>query len=125
MLNIVYVAAGGAIGAALRYLAGKGAVAAFGHGFPYGTLGVNVVGSLLMGLLVGWLAKHSVAHQGVHLFVAIGLLGGFTTFSSFSLDAVTLIQRGEIMNAGIYILASMAVSILALLGGLYLVRHIA
>ena len=122
MMNLICVAAGGALGAALRYLFGKGAVTLLGHGFPYGTMGVNVLGSLLMGVLIGVLAKQSESHQLVHLFLAVGLLGGFTTFSSFSLDAISLFQRGEMMSAALYILLSVLLSVGALFGGLLLVR---
>lgn len=123
MHNVIYVAAGGALGAALRYLAGVGAIRLLGFGFPYGTLFVNIAGSLLMGVFVGYMARHNAAGgQGLHLFVAIGLLGGFTTFSSFSLDAVSLFQRGEAAQAAFYIMVSVAVSIAALMAGLWAVR---
>ncbi len=122
MISVFYVAAGGAIGSVLRYLTGKGAIALFGHGFPYATLLVNIGGSLAMGLLIGTLAKSATPHGPAHLFLAVGLLGGFTTFSTFSLDAVSLLQRGELLAMALYVLGSVVLSILALFAGLWLVR---
>lgn len=117
------VGLGGAIGAMARY--GTGVVV--GHfwrtSFPVATLLVNVVGSLAMGLLVGWLARTLPAWQEeARLFVAVGVLGGFTTFSAFSLDVVTLIERGETWPALGYILGSVVLSVLALVAGLALIR---
>jgi len=95
ILTLAQVALGGALGASARYLTGLGAVRLMGHGFPYGTLTVNVVGSFLMGVLVV-----SLTHMGGNRFAPFlmtGLLGGFTTFSAFSLDAATLYERGQTM----------------------------
>ena len=84
MTHVLLVAAGGAIGAALRHLFGLGAIRLFGIGFPFGTLGVNVIGSFLMGALIAWLLFRSEGGgQGLRLFLATGVLGGFTTFSAF------------------------------------------
>lgn len=124
MMALLYVSAGGALGAVLRYGVGKGAVAWLGLGFPYGTLMVNIFGSLLMGLFIGLVAKYQATHQALHLFVAIGLLGGFTTFSSFSLDVVSLAQRGEMTGAALYAAGSMVLSVLALCAGLYMMRQV-
>jgi CrcB protein len=116
------VGLGGALGAMGRYGVNI-AVGSFPGGFPLSTLLVNVVGSLLMGLLIGALARATPVYGNeVRLFVAVGVLGGFTTFSSFSLDAMTLIERGEIAQAAIYVGLSVAVSILGLAGGLWLTR---
>jgi CrcB protein len=92
-------------------------------GFPLATLLINVVGSLAMGLLVGWLAKAmpSWAAEG-RLFLAVGVLGGFTTFSSFSLDTIALIERGEIGQAGTYVVLSVVVSVVCLYLGLLMTR---
>ena len=113
--------AGGALGAGARHLAGRAALHAFGPSFPVGTLGVNVAGGLLMGVLVGLLARIG-AGEGWRLFLGVGVLGGFTTFSSFSLDAVNLAERGQLLVAGGYVLASVVGSIAALLAGLALTR---
>ena len=122
----LYVAAGGGLGAWLRLLVGRGWTALLGPVragvFPYGTLTVNVLGSLAMGLLVGFLARHGSHGEGTRLFVAVGILGGFTTFSSFSLDAVTLIERGQSGLALFYMLLSLVAGVLGLFAGLQLMR---
>ena len=97
----------------------------FGVTFPYGTLTVNVVGGFLMGLFIELLARRFDGSSELQLFVAIGILGGFTTFSSFSLDVVLLWQRGEIGTAAFYVLASVTLSIGALFLGLWLARTVA
>lgn len=117
------VGIGGAIGAMLRY----GVSSLSGHfwpsPFPYATVIINVVGSLAMGLLVGVLARTlPVGQQEIRLFVAVGVLGGFTTFSAFSLDAVTLWERGDFFGSGLYVLLSVVFSIAALVAGLMITR---
>lgn len=117
------VGLGGAIGAMARYAAGSAVGTFWRDPFPLGTLLINVSGSLAMGLLVGWFARTLPLWQNeIRLFVAVGVLGGFTTFSAFSLDAVTLIERGDLLGATIYIVVSVAASILALWLGLVLLR---
>lgn len=125
MTQLALVALGGAIGAALRHLAGMASLRLLGAGFPWGTLFVNVIGSLAMGLLIAVLARRSGTPAEVRLFLATGILGGFTTFSAFSLDVAVLWERGELAAAAGYVLASVIVSILALFAGLWLVRTIA
>ncbi len=122
MNHLLLVAAGGAAGAALRHLAGMAALRLFGPSFPWGTLAVNIAGSLAMGVLIGLLARASSGGEALRLFLATGVLGGFTTFSAFSLDAVALYQRGAIAAAGGYVAASVALSIAALAAGLWIVR---
>jgi CrcB protein len=120
------VAAGGAIGASLRFAAGAWALRALGPGFPYGTFAVNVLGSFAMGALAGLLMERlpeSVTH--VRHFAMTGLLGGFTTFSAFSLDAIYLIERARWAAAAGYVGGSVALSILALAAGLALTRSVA
>jgi CrcB protein len=121
MQPLLLVMAGGAVGAGARHLVGRAALGLFGPGFPWGTLAVNLVGGLLMGLLVGTLARTG-GGEGWRLLLGTGVLGGFTTFSAFSLDAVTIAQRGEMATAALYVVASVAGAILALLGGLALAR---
>ena len=117
------VACGGALGSMGRYGAGLMAGRLLGHGFPWATLAVNVLGSLLMGLLIAVLARDGgTAHAEWRLFLAVGVLGGFTTFSTFSLDAVTLLTRGEWSAALAYMTASLALALLALWGGMALGR---
>lgn len=122
MLHIVLVAAGGAIGAALRHLVNLGSVRLVGPNFPWGTMAINIVGSCVMGLFIGWLTRLSGASNELRLFVATGILGGFTTFSAFSLDFAVLWERGAALQAFGYALASMTGSILALFLGLWLAR---
>jgi fluoride exporter len=107
------VALGGGVGAWLRFVAGRiGGTSAF----PWATLSVNVLGSLAMGLLAGWLARHGQGGEQWRLLLGVGLLGGFTTFSAFSLELAEMIQRGSLALAASYAL----VSVLAGIGGLFL-----
>lgn len=119
--TLLQVALGGAIGASARFAAGVGIVRLVGHGpFPVAILTVNVLGSFLMGVFVV-----AAAHRGLtHLspFVMTGILGGFTTFSAFSLEAVTLYERGDMSGAVLYVVASVVCSIFGLLLGLWLAR---
>lgn len=124
MVNIALVAAGGAIGSVFRYLVGVLSVRLAGLNFPWGTLAVNVVGSFLIGLLVELVARRLNASMEMRLFLVTGVLGGFTTFSSFSLDAVTLFERGALGLSAVYVLASLAVSIAAVFAGLALGRSL-
>lgn len=122
MNHLLLVAAGGAVGAALRYLSGIAALRLLGPNFPWNTLFVNVSGSLAMGLLIAWLARRSAGDDAVRVFLATGVLGGFTTFSAFSLDVATLYERGALALAFAYVLASLALSVAALFAGLWLMR---
>jgi CrcB protein len=119
---LVFLGAG--LGGVLRHGVNLAAVRALGPGFPWSTLAVNVVGSFLMGALAGWLSLRVGEGwtQAARLFLATGILGGFTTFSAFSLDAVLLFERGEGGLAALYIVASVVLSVGALLLGLALVR---
>lgn len=122
MQSLFLVMAGGAVGSGARYLTGRWMLAAFGPGFPWGTLSVNLLGGLLMGALVGVLARVAVPGEHWRLLLAVGLLGGFTTFSAFSLDSVTMLQRGDFGLALLYVLVSVIGSIVALFAGLSLSR---
>lgn len=125
MYNLILVALGGALGASMRFglmeLVGR----RMGADFPYGTLLVNVVGSLCMGLLVGALARFlpESSHE-IRAFVAVGVLGSFTTFSTFSLDVVTLLERGQAGAALSYIAVSVLACVIGLALGLFLWRMI-
>lgn len=121
MGNLFIVMAGGAIGAGLRHLFGRWTLAAFGPGYPWGTLGVNLIGGLAMGLLVGLLARSGGSEQ-LRLALGVGVLGGFTTFSAFSLDLVTMIERGALASAFGYAVISVVGAALALFAGLQLTR---
>ncbi len=118
--TLAYVALGGAVGASARYLTGVAAIRVMGPGFPWGTLTVNVVGSFVMGAVVVLLAHLSATRFAPLLMT--GVLGGFTTFSAFSLDAVTLWERGAVTQAAVYTGASVVLSLTALVAGLALAR---
>ncbi|WP_298495966.1 fluoride efflux transporter CrcB [uncultured Maritimibacter sp.] len=120
--TLLAVAAGGAIGASGRYLVNVGAGRIMGIGFPYGTVAVNVIGSFLMGVLFVVLARKG--GMGYAPFLMTGVLGGFTTFSAFSLDALTLFERGQGGTAAIYVVLSVALSLLALVIGAFLTRMV-
>lgn len=115
---------GGGIGAALRHGVNVGAARMFGTAFPWGTLTVNVAGSLAMGLLAAYFAFRGGAPQHWRLFFTTGVLGGFTTFSAFSLDAVALWERGEAGLAAGYVAALVALSIAGLFAGLWITRQL-
>jgi CrcB protein len=115
---IVFLGAG--FGGALRHGVNVAAPRLLGPGFPYGTLTVNIVGSLVMGLLAGWFVLKADPGQAWRLFLTTGILGGFTTFSAFSLDTALLYQRGTLGLAALYVAASVA----ALFAGMFIVRHL-
>lgn len=121
-MTTLQVALGGAIGAALRFLIGMGIFKATGPGFPLGVLTVNILGSFAMGLFVVFAAKTSNTHLSP--FVMTGLLGGFTTFSAFSLEAYTLFERGQTGAAALYVGASVVLSIAGLIAGIMIARGI-
>ena len=124
MISTALVFLGAGIGGTLRHGVNIVSPRWLGLSFPYGTMAINILGSGLMGLVVGWFAfkADASASQDLRLFLATGILGGFTTFSAFSLDAVLLWQRGEAIPAAIYVIGSVVVSLVALLGGLALAR---
>lgn len=120
------VALGGAVGAVARYGAGAWSLRRFGPEapLPYGTLAVNVVGGLLMGVLAGWLAPRlGAGAERWRLLLGVGVLGGFTTFSAFSLETAMMLERGRWAAAGVYSVASVVLSVLALFTGLWLSRR--
>ncbi|WP_103872466.1 fluoride efflux transporter CrcB [Bosea lathyri] len=124
MTSTLLVFLGAGIGGVLRHGVNVVSPKWVGMSFPYGTMAINIIGSGLMGLVAGWFAlKAGVgAPQGLRLFLATGILGGFTTFSAFSLDAILLWERGEAVLAAAYIFGSVAVSLVALVGGLAIIR---
>lgn len=122
MLNIALVALGGAIGSVARYIVGVWGLRLGGPNFPWGTLTVNVAGAFLIGLMVELIARRFDASSEMRLFVVTGILGGFTTWSSFTLDAVVLFERGELWLAALYLAASLFVSFMAIFAGLALGR---
>lgn len=124
MKFIAYAALGGAIGASGRYLVGLLAVRLLGIGFPYGTFIVNIVGALLMGVLIEALALRFQGSSELRTLLATGVLGGFTTFSAFSLEVANMIERDQWYAAMFYACASVVFSVAALFAGLYLGRYL-
>lgn len=119
--TLASVALGGALGASLRFLAGVGVLRLIGPtSFPVAILSINVLGSFLMGVFVVLAAQRGLTHLSP--FVMTGLLGGFTTFSAFSLEAVTLYERGDVTQAALYVGLSVILSIAGLMAGLFLAR---
>src|ERR1700712_2142846 len=123
-MNYLLVFVGGGIGASLRHTINVFCARCMGTGFPYGTFIINITGSTVMGLIAGYLTFKGEGSQPWRLFLMTGILGGYTTFSAFSLDAVLLYERGEIALALFYVLGSVALSIAGLFAGLALVRHL-
>ena len=117
-VTLTVIAIGGALGAVLRYLSVTAALRLLGPGFPYGTLFVNVAGSLIMGFAAAALLER-VGNDRMDLFLMTGVLGGFTTFSAFSLEALYLIERGRVAASVVYIGGSVGLSIFALMIGLW------
>ena len=124
-MNIILVMIGGSIGSALRYLVGTWSMRTVGTGWPWGTLAVNVVGGLVMGLFAGWLASRAQGGEQLRLFFAVGICGGFTTFSAFSLEMFNMLSRGQYIIAGAYAVSSLAGSVMFLVIGLVLARSFA
>lgn len=125
MNGFLAVAAGGAIGAAMRHGVSLLAVRHLPPGWPHATFAVNILGSMLMGLLIGWLAfKGQGEPQELRLFLATGVLGGFTTFSAFSLEVANFVRSGDVAKATIYALLSVVLGLLALFLGLWLARKV-
>ncbi|MBI5120904.1 MAG: fluoride efflux transporter CrcB [Rhodospirillales bacterium] len=121
---LLSVAVGGALGSLMRYLSMVAAGAWLGAAFPWGTLFVNVLGSGVMGLVIEGSALRWNIGPEWRAFLTVGILGGFTTFSTFSLDVALLIERHEMMNAALYIVASVAASLGALFGTMLLLRQV-
>ena len=121
MPSLFLVMIGGAAGAGLRWEFGRLALARLGPGFPWGTLGVNLIGGLLMGILAGAMMGQG-PERPLWLLLAVGLLGGFTTFSAFSLDLVVMLEDGQLGTAGVYVAASVLGSLLLLAFGWWAAR---
>jgi CrcB protein len=125
MPPIFLVMIGGAIGAGFRYHIGSVALRNLGPGFPYGTWIVNLLGGLLMGVLAGVIARTPIEGEPLRLFLGVGVLGGFTTFSAFSLETFNMLSRGEYVMASAYAVSSVAGSVMFLILGLGLGRAVA
>lgn len=125
VLLVLIVASGGALGSVLRYGANILIGGALGDSFPYGILLINVTGCFAMGVLAGFGAFLWQAPEPLRVFLMVGVLGGFTTFSAFALDVLTLVERNQITLAAGYVLASVLLSLIAVFGGLLLVKGLA
>jgi CrcB protein len=125
MLQVLLVAFGGAIGSVLRYYVGLWSLRLAGPAFPWGTLTVNVVGSFIIGVFAEVIARKFGGSTDLRLLLMTGLLGGFTTFSAFSLDTIGLIERGEALTAAVYVVVSVGLSLATVFAGLALVRSLA
>jgi fluoride exporter len=124
LFGFVLVFIGGGCGASLRHAVNMICARAFGTAFPYGTFIINITGSIVMGLIAGYLAFRGEATQHWRLFLMTGILGGYTTFSAFSLDTAMLYERGAVGLAAFYVLGSVGISIAGLFAGLAVVRYL-
>ncbi|HMN81189.1 MAG TPA: fluoride efflux transporter CrcB [Burkholderiaceae bacterium] len=123
-LHFLVVFVGAGLGGMLRHAVNAVAPRLVGLSFPYGTLAINISGSLVMGLLAGYFATKHDPGQVWRLFLTTGVMGGYTTFSAFSLETVLLYERGEFLLSAIYVAGSVVLSVAALLAGLIIVRHL-
>jgi fluoride exporter len=121
-MGFLIVFIGGGMGAALRHGINLGVTRFMGSGFPYATFSINITGSFIMGLIAAYFAFKGDASQHWRLFLTTGILGGYTTFSTFSLDAALLYERGELGLAAIYVIGSVVLAIAGLFAGLALIR---
>jgi CrcB protein len=121
-MSYLIVFLGGGLGAAARHGVNLLVARLIGTGYPFGTFGINVLGSFLMGVIAEYFALKSGLHQPLRLLLTTGILGGFTTFSTFSLESALLVERDQFAAAGIYVAASIVVGIGALFAGLAVVR---
>lgn len=124
MIQAILVAVGGAIGSVLRYYVGQWALRLAGPAFPWGTLIVNVVGCFVIGVFAEMIIRRFDASPELRLLLITGFLGGFTTFSAFSLDAISLFERGAVVSGAVYIVASVGLSLAGVIAGLALMRAI-
>ena len=124
MMNYILVFIGGGLGSTLRYIVNIVCPRFLGAAFPYHTFIINITGSTVMGLIAGYLAFRGEASQPWRLFLMTGILGGYTTFSAFSLDTALLYERGAMGLAAFYVLGSVGISIAGLFAGLALVRYL-
>lgn len=124
-MGFLIVFLGGGLGAALRHGVNMVAARTFGAAFPYGTMLINVLGSLAMGLIAEFFALKSGLPQHWRLFLTTGVLGGFTTFSAFSLEAALLYERGQVVGSAVYVVGSVVLAIGALFAGMTIVRMLA
>jgi CrcB protein len=121
-LAFLLVFIGGGIGSMLRHAANLIGASLFGLNIPAGTLFVNITGALAMGLLAGWFAFRGHSDQLTRLFLTTGIIGGFTTFSAFSLEAALLLERGQTVGATLYVIGSVVIAIAGIFAGIAIIR---
>ncbi len=124
MQTLFAIAAGGAIGAVLRHFTNNAVLHMLGHGFPWGIFAANILGSFLMGVMISGFAHVYEPSQTMRAFLTVGMLGAFTTFSTFSMDSVLMLERGQYVLAAAYIIGSVTLAIGALFTGIILVRMV-
>ncbi|HEX7637251.1 MAG TPA: fluoride efflux transporter CrcB [Burkholderiaceae bacterium] len=124
-MQFLLVFLGGGLGAALRHLVNQLSLRLAGSGFPWGTMFINITGSILMGVIAGLFAFKLSLPQSLRLFIATGILGGYTTFSTFSLESVLLLERGQPGQAALYVLGSVGMGLAGLFAGMAVVRVLA
>ncbi|MFP6730058.1 MAG: fluoride efflux transporter CrcB [Alphaproteobacteria bacterium] len=122
MSTLLAIAAGGAIGAMARYLLTIQIGHLLGLGFPYGTMIINILGSMFLGALIEGMALFWTVGNDFRAFLVVGILGSFTTFSTFSLDVMVMFDRGDVLPASLYVLASVGLALIAFMGGMAAVR---
>ena len=125
MQTLFAIAAGGAVGAVLRHFTNNAVLHVLGHGFPWGIFVANILGSFIMGLMISAFAHVYEPSQTMRAFLTVGMLGAFTTFSTFSMDTVLLLERGQLMTAAAYVIGSVTLAIGGLFAGMMLVRMVA
>lgn len=123
-MTVLWIGLGGFIGANARYFLGRAIIERYGSAFPWGTLTVNVAGSFLIGIILEVIAQRAISDPAYRLFLVVGFLGGFTTFSTFAFETVTLFEDERWLRAGAYIAGSNALAVAACLGGVQLVRRL-
>ena len=123
MISYLIVFLGAGIGGMMRHGVNVAVTRTLGSGFPYGIMAINIIGCLVMGLVAGYFTLRGQASQDWRLFLTTGVLGGFTTFSAFSLDAALLYERGELGLMAVYVLGSVILSLAAVFAGLWAVRQ--
>ena len=124
MITVISIAVGGALGALLRYFLGNQISIIFGTNFPWGILLINIFGSFLMGITIESFNLFSISNEPMQKFLTVGILGAFTTFSTFSLDAIDLITKNRIFDAFLYIFASVILAIGFLFLGIQLIKFL-
>ncbi|MGE3797102.1 MAG: fluoride efflux transporter CrcB [Thermomicrobiales bacterium] len=124
-MTVLWIGLGGFLGANARYFLGRAILERYGATFPWGTFAVNLIGSLLIGVIMESLGERMIVNPAYRLFLVVGFLGGFTTFSAFAFETASLLEDDKFARAGAYVLGSNIIAITACIGGMWLVRRFA